>query len=164
MHHVGRWLIVWRKSLMEITQECGELYWTSPGGSTPQNSSYTSANITKTIQIRRIGTYRTGHCRRNKNEPISDILQWTPSNGWAMSGRLARTYIQQLCTGRGSSLEDLPGAMDDIDGWWDRVREIRAHDTTWRWNLRNKIHLLYWMTLVDWIVQSWVIHKYRRFF
>ena len=34
----------------------------------------------------------------------------------AKLGRLARTYIQQLCTDAGYSLEDLSGAMDDMDG------------------------------------------------
>ena len=38
----GHWLNVWRKSLTAITQECCELYWTSPGSSTPQNSSCTA--------------------------------------------------------------------------------------------------------------------------
>ena len=40
----GRWLNVWRKSLTATTQECCELYWTSPGGNTPQNSSCTATH------------------------------------------------------------------------------------------------------------------------
>ena len=47
--------------------------------------------ITKTIQVRR--TRHAGHCWRSKDELISDILLWTPSNGWAKVGRPARTYI-----------------------------------------------------------------------
>ena len=35
----GQWLSVWRKSLMPITQECFELYWTHPGSNIPQNNS-----------------------------------------------------------------------------------------------------------------------------
>ena len=31
-----------KKSLTATTQECWEQYWTSPGGSTPQRSSYTA--------------------------------------------------------------------------------------------------------------------------
>ena len=42
--------------------------------------------ITKTIQVRR--TRHVEHCWRSKDELISDILQWTPSQG-----RPARTYI-----------------------------------------------------------------------
>ena len=32
----------WRKSLTATTQECWEQFWTSPGGNTPQSSSYTA--------------------------------------------------------------------------------------------------------------------------
>ena len=38
----GRWLNGWRKSLTASTQECCEQYWTNPGDSTPQSSSYTA--------------------------------------------------------------------------------------------------------------------------
>ena len=85
--------------------------------------------ITKTIQIR--WTRLAGHCWRSKDELISDTLQWTPSHGQAKVGRPARTYIQQLCSNTGCSLEDLPGAMDYRDGWWDRVREIHASSMAW---------------------------------
>ena len=53
-----------------------------------------------------------------------------PSHGRAKAGRPARTYIQQLCADTGCSLEDLPEAMDDREGWWERVREIPADGTT----------------------------------
>ena len=43
--------------------------------------------ISKTIQIRR--TRHAGHCWRNKNELISDILLWTPSHGRTKAGRPA---------------------------------------------------------------------------
>ena len=62
-------------------------------------------NITKTIRVRR--TRHTGFCRRKRDELISDILLWTPLHGIAKAGRPARTYIQQLCTDTGWSLEDL---------------------------------------------------------
>ena len=71
--------------------------------------------ITKTIQVRR--TRHAGHCWRSRDELISDILLWTPSHGRAKAGRPARTYIQQLCADTGCSLEHLPGAMDDREGW-----------------------------------------------
>ena len=70
--------------------------------------------ITKTIKIRR--TRHAGHCRRCRDELISDILLWTPSYGRAKAGRPGRTYIQQLCADKGCSLEDLLGAMDDWEG------------------------------------------------
>ena len=51
----------------------------------------------------------------------SDVLLWTPSHGQAKAERRARTYIQQLGTDTGCSFEDLPGMMDDGEGWRERV-------------------------------------------
>ena len=71
---------------------------------------------------------------KNKSlcEPIH-ILLGTPSHGRAKAGWPARTYIQQLCTDTGCSLEDLLGAMDDRDKWQERVSEIHAGSATWWW-------------------------------
>ena len=85
--------------------------------------------ITKTIKIRR--TKHAGHSWRNWDELISDILLRTPSHGQAKAGKPARTYIQQLCADTGCSLEDLSEAMDDRDGWRERVRDIYADSVTW---------------------------------
>ena len=87
--------------------------------------------ITKTIQVRL--TRHAGHCRRSKSEHISDILLWTPSHERTKTGRPARTNIQQLYADTRYSLEDLPGAMDDKDGWREKVREIHAGSATWWW-------------------------------
>ena len=84
----------------------------------------------KTIQVRR--TRHAGYCWRSKDKLISDILLWTPARGQA--GRPAKTYIQQLCADTWCSFEDLPRAMDDIDGWRERVSEIRAGGGTWWWS------------------------------
>ena len=91
--------------------------------------------ITKTIQVRR--TRHAGHCRRSRDELISDVLLWTPTYGWAKAGRPTRTYIQQLCEDTGCSPEDLPEAMNDREKWRERVRDIRASGTTWRWQWWN---------------------------
>ena len=108
---------------MRIAQECYELCWTSPGCNIPQNS----------IQIR--WARHMGHCWKSKDELISDVLQWTPSHRRARVGWPTRTYLQQLCTDKGCSLEDMPDAMEDRDGWRDSVREIRASGRTlwWLW-------------------------------
>ena len=37
--------------------------------------------IMKTIQVRR--TRHAGHCWKNRDKLISDVLLWTPSHGWA---------------------------------------------------------------------------------
>ena len=87
--------------------------------------------IMKTIQVR--GTRYAGHYWRSRDELISDVLLWTPTHGRAKAGRLARTYIQQLCEDTGCSPEDLPEAMNDREKWRERVRDICASGTTWWW-------------------------------
>ena len=47
--------------------------------------------VTKTIKIR--WTRHAGHCWRSRDELVSDVLLWTPSQGRAKAGRPARTYI-----------------------------------------------------------------------
>ena len=87
--------------------------------------------ITKTIPVRR--ARHAGHFWRSRDELISDELQWTPTYGRAKAGRSARTCIQQLCEDTGCNPEDLPEAMNDWEKWRERVRDIRASDTTWWW-------------------------------
>ena len=87
--------------------------------------------ITKTIRV--IRTRHAGHCWRSRDELISDVLLWIPTHGRAKAGRPARTYIQQLCKDTGCCPEDLPRVMNDREKWRERVRDIRATSTTWRW-------------------------------
>ena len=94
-------------------------------------------SIPKTIQVR--WTRHAEHCWRSRDELISDVLLWTPSHGRAKAGQLARTYIQQLCVDTGCSFEDLPEAMNDREGWPERVKDIRADDTTRWWWWTNDI-------------------------
>ena len=84
--------------------------------------------ITKTIKIRR--TRHAGHCWRSRDKLIIDVLLRTPSHGRAKAGRPALTFVQQLCIDTGCDPEDLPEAMNDKDGWRERVRDIRAAGTT----------------------------------
>ena len=84
--------------------------------------------ITKTIKIRQ--TRHVKHCWRSRDELISDVLQWPLSHGRAKAGQPAQTYIQQLCADTGCSPEDLHEAMDDRDGWGERVMDIRADSVT----------------------------------
>ena len=88
--------------------------------------------ITKTIQVRR--TRHAGHCWRNRDELIRDVLLWIPTHGRAKAGRPVRTYIQQLLKiqdvvlktylgrwtigrsgERGSGISVLPARYDDDD-------------------------------------------------
>ena len=87
--------------------------------------------ITKTVQVRR--TRHAGHCGRNRDELINDVLPWTSSHRRAKAGRPVRTYIQQLCADKRCSLEDLPEEMDDREWWRERARDIRADGKTWWW-------------------------------
>ena len=94
-------------------------------------------SVMETIKVSR--TRHAGHCWRRWDELISDVLPWTPSKGQAKAGRPARTYIQQLCNDTGCSPEELPGAMDDRQGWRERVRNIRADSATWWWRVPTTI-------------------------
>ena len=84
--------------------------------------------ITKTIQVRR--TRHAGHCWRNRDKLISDVLLGTPTYSRAKARRPAQTYIQQLCDDMRCSPEDLPEVMNDREKWRERVRHIRACGTT----------------------------------
>ena len=84
--------------------------------------------ILKTIQVRR--TRHARHCWRSREELLSDVLLLTPSHGREKSGWPARTCIQQLCEDTRCSPEDLPEAMNDREGWRERVRDIRVDGTT----------------------------------
>ena len=74
--------------------------------------------ITKTIKIRQ--TRHAGHCWRSRDELISDVLLWTPSEGQAMAGWLSQTYIQQLCAdmraGERESMTSVLMTRHDDDG------------------------------------------------
>ena len=97
--------------------------------------------ITKNIQVRR--TRHAGHSWRSRDELISDVLLWTPTYGRPKAGRSARTYIQQLCEDTGGSPEDLPEETNDREKWRERVKDIRACDTTWWW--------WWWFFIVDFL-------------
>ena len=83
--------------------------------------------ITKTIQVRR--TRHTTDCWNNRDELISDIL----CGPLHMDEERQDDQLQQLCADIGCSLEDFLGTMDDRNGWWERVRKIRAGGVTWWW-------------------------------
>ena len=98
---------------------------------TPTIRPPTSHHYPKTIQVRR--TRHAGHWWRSRDELISDVLQWTPTYGWAEAGRPARTYIQQLCEETRCSREDQPEVMNDREKWRERIRDTRSNGTTWWW-------------------------------
>ena len=85
----------------------------------------------KTMKVRR--TRHAEHCWRSRDELISDVLLLTPLHGRATAGWPARTYILQLCADTGCSPKDLPEAMNDREGWRERVKDIRADRVIWWW-------------------------------
>ena len=105
--------------------------------------------ITKTIQGRR--TRHAGHCWRSGDELRSDIILWIPSHGQVKAGRPARTCIQQLCEVTGCGPEDLPEAMNNMEEWWERVRDIRVGGTT-RW---------WWWWFFRWSLMIFIINDFR---
>ena len=133
------WCTTWtltKRIQKKLNNNCSRMLWAVMNKSWKQQPikqqlyGYLSP-ISKTIQIR--PRRHAGHCWRNKYELISDVLLWTSSHGRASDGRSARTYLQQLCTNTGCSLEDQLEAMNDRDEWRGRVREIRAWCTIWWW-------------------------------
>ena len=78
-----------------------------------QQLYYQLPPISKTSQVKR--TRHARHNWRSKKKKLRDVLLCTPTNGRASV--LTRNYLHRLCTDTGCSLDDLPGAMDDRDGW-----------------------------------------------
>ena len=68
-----------------------------------------------------------GHCWRSKEELASDVLLWTPLHGKSRVGRPAITYVDQLMRDTGCTIDELPTAMQDRDGWKKRVMAIREN-------------------------------------
>ena len=81
------------------------------------------AQITSVIKERRARF--AGHCDRNKDEVVSDLILWTPKHGKAKVGRPSKIYTKQLTEDADCQLEDLPRAMDDREYWRRRVNMVR---------------------------------------
>ena len=96
---------------------------------TKQQRSGHLPSISQTIQLRQ--TRHMRHCWRRKNELISDVLQWTPTHGRVRVGRPAKTYVHQVCADIGFSLDDLSVAIDERDGWREKVMVTRSVNVTW---------------------------------
>ena len=100
----------------------------------------------RTIKVRR--TRHVWHCWISGDQLISDVLLLSPSHSQAKAGRPARTYVQQLCKDTGCSPVDLPGAMNNWEEWWERIRDIRAGGMTrwWWWWWWSTLSPICWVT------------------
>ena len=102
---------------------------------TPNNScTATYLPFYKTIQVR---WTRHVHNWKSKNKLISDVLLCALSHGHTSVGWPARTYFHQFCADTRCSLNDLPRAGDNRDGWSKRekVKEIHDFSVTWWCNI-----------------------------
>ena len=107
-----------------LLSSCNHFVYTAGTSSSVKSQYATLLSISKTIQIRQ--TRHARHSWRSKDELISNVLLWTPSHKCASVSWTRSTYLQQLCTDTGHSLEDLPSVMDYRDEWQERVREIHT--------------------------------------
>ena len=93
-----------------------EVYWRNPRSKNPWNNSCMATHHPS--QKYQSKTNKTCCIQLEKeNQTHSRFLLWTPTYGRACVGRPARTYMHQVCVDTEYSLEDLPGVMDDRDGW-----------------------------------------------
>ena len=60
-----------------------------------------------------------------KSKNLSVTFSWTPTHGHTSVGQPAKTYVHQLCVDNRYSLDNLPRAMADWDGWRVSAREPR---------------------------------------
>ena len=70
--------------------------------------------ISQTIQVK--GTRYAKHCWRNRDELKNELI-WTHIDRRASIDRPAKTSLHQLCKDTRCRLEDLPGVIDDWEGW-----------------------------------------------
>ena len=90
-------------------------------------------SITKTIKVR--WTRHAGHCWRSRDELISDELLWTPWHGMQNQGGQLQPIYSRTVRIRGVALQKM---MNDWEGWWKRVSDIRGDGTTrWCWMSKN---------------------------
>ena len=146
---------------MGTTQKCCVLFWTNHGSSTPQHSFCNTSHL-KNIQVR--WTRHARHCWRSKDEPISNVLLWTPTHGLARVDRPARTNISSVWTRDvvcrtwrerwmiGKSM--LLARLDDDDNIYIYIYQRLCKRTGQHWRKRvqtlvTMIHfLIYFMTKI----------------
>ena len=92
----------------------------------------------ETVPVRR--TRLAEHCKRSKNEPLSDVLPWTPTHGRASIDRPARTYVKQLCAETGCSLKTYRERWM-IKAWRERERERVSETLQAAWPNDDDIYI-----------------------
>ena len=130
---------------------------TSPGSNTPQNSSCT------------VTSHPSRKLSKLDEPDMRDTAGEVKTNSWAIYscgrakvGRPARIYIQQLCADTGCTLEDLPGAIDDRDGWRERASSVTWW-WWWWWQVHNSLLNLVILTFYLLIVGKTSVNKIRQY-
>ena len=96
-------------------------------GSTHSSKEHLYSNLVQiTSAIKERKTRFAGHCYRNKDEVVSDLILWTPKHGKEKFGRPSKTYTKQLTENTDCQLKDLPKAMDNREYWRARVNMVRS--------------------------------------
>ena len=147
---------------MATTQECCKQYLLNKSWKQHPTKQHLYGHlppIMKNIQVR--WTRHVEHCWRSRDELISYVFLWTPSHGWAKVGWPTRTYIQQLCADTGCSLENLPEAMNDREGWWEIVQNLLGFCY---WLKKLKLVNALKNKLVVWIFKTKLVDFYRSGF
>ena len=76
--------------------------------------------ITNVIRERRLRF--AGHIYRHDDQPVHQLLFWTPKHGKRSVGGPALTYVDVLCKDTGLSVAELRSLMVDRELWAETVR------------------------------------------
>ena len=104
---------------MGTTQECYELSWTNPWSNPPWNGNSMATYLPSQKSSKMSKTYRTLLEKQgltHKWHSSMDSYTWI-CQCWLTSKNF---FLHQFCVDVGCCLEDLPGAMDDRERWWER--------------------------------------------
>ena len=126
--------------------DANKTHWEKAKWKLCKNAAYCLEQIMEAMPYKMVAVWSpTSHLTNHpsKNKLISNVLLWIPAYEHTTVYRLPKTYI--VCADTRLSLEDLLGAMDDRDRWWESVIELYAVGMTWWWiNVlyENILHLL----------------------
>ena len=76
--------------------------------------------ISNVIRERRLRF--AGHIYRHDDQPVHQLLFWTPKHGKRSVGGPALTYVDVLCKDTGLSVAELRSLMADRELWAETVR------------------------------------------
>ena len=79
------------------------------------STQYSTKQQLYSLPSQNILVIHTDHCWRSKDEHISVIFFGPPQMD--VSDSAESKVLYHLCTGTGCNIQDLPGAMEDMEGW-----------------------------------------------